>query len=87
MMFVCRLKHLNLERNEISAVPQLEPKTVGHDRPEEEEEQDKKEEEKDEEAEFNELSKDSHALPMNLQIFKYILTPQKWWKCIEKKTV
>ena len=27
-----RLKHLNLEKNEISAVPQLEPKTIKHDK-------------------------------------------------------
>ena len=31
-LFFCnRLKHLNLEKNEISAVPQLESKTVNHD--------------------------------------------------------
>ena len=26
------MKHLNLEKNEISAVPQLEPKTIKHDK-------------------------------------------------------
>lgn len=29
---VRRLKHLNLEQNDISAVPQLEPKVIKHDR-------------------------------------------------------
>lgn len=31
MFLLFRLKHLNLEKNEISAVPQLESKTIKHD--------------------------------------------------------
>lgn len=57
--FAHRLKHLNLEKNEISAVPQLEPREIrqdGSDQDDEAEEEAPEGAEIDEAAELDKLS-------------------------------